>query len=172
MKWINGSGITPATRRTTISATVLALSFQETAWAQSASPAAPGDTQAAAASAVVPDGTRQAGTQDTVHVEDRVVITGTRTATRASRSLTPVDVISASQLQSTGAANLRDALAQLSPSIRRQAQPTDLAALVVTLTLDGLAPGWCSSMANGAIRQPSSRRMPDHKRVRRAWISI
>ncbi|KWB20503.1 hypothetical protein WL32_17790 [Burkholderia cepacia] len=156
MKWINGSGITPATRRTMISATVLALSFQETAWAQSASPAAPDDTQAAAASAVVPDGTRQAGTQDTVHVQDRVVITGTRTATRASRSLTPVDVISASQLQSTGAANLRDALAQLSPSIQRQAQPTDLAALVDTLTLHGLTPDHVLVLVNGKRRHPTA----------------
>ncbi|MET0268337.1 MAG: TonB-dependent receptor, partial [Duganella sp.] len=65
-----------------------------------------------------------------------VVVTGTRDITRsAAESLSPIDVISAKDLQRTGQTDLRDALVKLLPSINRLAQAGDAANLTSALTL-------------------------------------
>lgn len=89
-------------------------------------------------------------------IQDRVVVTGTRTATKATKSLTPVDVITAKQLQSTGQSDLRDALVALSPSIQRQAMGGAQAALVDVLTLHGLTPDQVLVLVNGKRRHSTA----------------
>ena len=91
-----------------------------------------------------------------VVVQDQVVVTGTRTATKATKSLTPVDVITAAQLQSTGSADLRDALIALSPSIQRQAMGGAQANLVDVLTLHGLTPDQVLVLVNGKRRHSTA----------------
>ena len=59
-----------------------------------------------------------------------VVVTGTRKSdVKAQDSLSPIDVVSATQLRSSGAVDLRDALVKLLPSLTRQAQPFNASAL-------------------------------------------
>ncbi|CAN0620818.1 iron complex outermembrane recepter protein [Burkholderia multivorans] len=96
------------------------------------------------------------GSQQDALIQDRVVVTGTRTATKATKSLTPVDVITATQLQSTGQADLRDALVALSPSIQRQAMGGAQAALVDVLTLHGLTPDQVLVLVNGKRRHSTA----------------
>jgi iron complex outermembrane receptor protein len=128
-------------RRKSIPAAVAAFALTGAAYAQSSGqPAAPA----------------QQGGQIDVQVQDRVVVTGTRTATKAARSLTPVDVITAAQLQSTGQSNLRDALVSLSPSIQRQAMGGAQAALVDVLTLHGLTPDQVLVLVNGKRRHSTA----------------
>lgn len=62
-----------------------------------------------------------------------VVVTGTRKSdVKAQDSLSPIDVVSATQLRSSGAVDLRDALVKLLPSLTRQAQPFNASALTHT----------------------------------------
>jgi iron complex outermembrane recepter protein len=154
MKGILTNRVPPTARRTMMSAAVLMFAFKEAAWAQSAVPVS--DASAAAVSTAPVNGTPHDSTQYGVQVQDRVVVTGTRTSTKASQSLTPVDVITSSQLQATGATSLRDALVQLSPSIARQALPTDGAALTDALTLHGLTPDHVLVLVNGKRRHPTA----------------
>lgn len=100
--------------------------------------------------------TDASSSKQAVQVQDRVVVTGTRTATKATRSLTPVDVITAAQLQSTGQTDLRDALVSLSPAIQRQAMGGAQAALVDTLTLHGLTPDQVLVLVNGKRRHSTA----------------
>lgn len=88
--------------------------------------------------------------------QDTVVVTGTRTDTRASKSLTPVDVISGAQLQSTGRSNLRDALVQLSPSIVRETYAGDAAVLTDALSMHGLSPDHVLVLVNGKRRHTTA----------------
>jgi iron complex outermembrane receptor protein len=98
----------------------------------------------------------QQGGQTDVRVQDQVVVTGTRTATKATRSLTPVDVITAAQLKNTGQTDLRDALIALSPAIQRQAMGGAQAALVDVLTLHGLSPDQVLVLVNGKRRHSTA----------------
>src|SRR5258708_9319755 len=87
-------------RRKVLSVAVLADACNGAAWAQSAAaPTEASDTIAQPKPGPSAEG--QPGTVNTVQ-QDTVVVTGTRTDTKASKSLTPVDVISAAQLQATG----------------------------------------------------------------------
>ncbi|MDB5767699.1 MAG: hypothetical protein JWQ61_2513, partial [Collimonas fungivorans] len=75
------------------------------------------------------------------NIQDVIVTTGTRDTQKAAReSLSPIDVISAAELQKTGQTDLRDALVKLSPSITRQAVGADAANLTSALTMRGLSP--------------------------------
>lgn len=84
------------------------------------------------------------------------MVTGTRTATKVTKSLTPVDVITSAQLRSTGQSDLRDALVALSPSIQRQAMGGAQAALVDVLTLHGLTPDQVLVLVNGKRRHSTA----------------
>jgi iron complex outermembrane receptor protein len=160
-------------RKKVLSVAVLAVTCNGGAWAQDA--AAPTEASDVAASpgaqpnqtspAVVPPATtqpttptsavRQPGSGNTVR-QDTVVVTGTRTETKASQSLTPVDVISGAQLQATGRSNLRDALVQLSPSIAHESYAGDVAVLTDALTLHGLSPDHVLVLVNGKRRHTTA----------------
>ncbi len=88
--------------------------------------------------------------------QDAVVVTGARTQTRASQSLTPVDVIGGAQLQQTGAANLHDALVRLSPSITRESYAGDMAVLTDVLSMHGLTPDHVLVLVNGKRRHTTA----------------
>ncbi|MRW90466.1 TonB-dependent receptor [Duganella sp. FT80W] len=86
-----------------------------------------------------------------------VVVTGTRSIQRsAGESLSPIDVISAKDLQRTGQTDLRDALVKLLPSISRLAQTGDAANLTSALTLRGLSPNHVLLLVNGKRRHTSA----------------
>ena len=86
-----------------------------------------------------------------------VVVTGTRDITRsAAESLSPIDVISAKDLQRTGQTDLRDALVKLLPSINRLAQAGDAANLTSALTLRGLSPNHVLLLVNGKRRHTTA----------------
>ncbi|MFM0502881.1 TonB-dependent receptor plug domain-containing protein [Paraburkholderia caffeinilytica] len=152
-------------RRKVLSVAVLAITCNGAAWAQSA--AAPTGVSDAPVASPTADSTqtspaasaqskaRQPGAADTVQ-QDTVVVTGTRTDTKASKSLTPVDVISSAQLQATGQSNLRDALVQLSPSIAHETYAGDAAVLTDALTLHGLSPDHVLVLVNGKRRHTTA----------------
>ena len=86
-----------------------------------------------------------------------VVVTGTRDTQRsAGESLSPIDVISAKDLQRTGQTDLRDALVKLLPSVNRLAQTGDAANLTSALTLRGLSPNHVLLLVNGKRRHTSA----------------
>jgi len=146
-----------------LSAAVLAITCNGAAWAQSAAApaqasdaaAANGARPAAAQSATSRAATKQAAATGTVQ-QDTVVVTGTRTSTKASQSLTPVDVISGAQLQATGQSNLRDALVKLSSSITRETYAGDTAQLTDALSLHGLTPDHVLVLVNGKRRHTTA----------------
>ena len=133
-------------RRKAISVAVATFACSGAAYSQNV--AVPPATQ--------PSGAVQQDGKIDVQVQDQVVVTGTRTATKATRSLTPVDVITAAQLQSTGQTDLRDALVSLSPAIQRQAMGGAQAALVDVLTLHGLSPDHVLVLVNGKRRHSTA----------------
>ncbi|PUA19657.1 TonB-dependent siderophore receptor [Glaciimonas sp. PCH181] len=91
------------------------------------------------------------------NVQDVVVTTGTRDTQRsASESLSPIDVISGTDLQATGQTDLRDALVKLVPSVARQAMAGDAANLTSALTLRGLSPNHVLVLVNGKRRHTSA----------------
>jgi iron complex outermembrane recepter protein len=148
-------------RRKVLSAAVLAITCNSAAWAQgAAAPTGASDTVAVPAAAPSKAGAatpaaKQSGPVNTVQ-QDTVVVTGTRTDTRASQSLTPVDVITGDRLRSTGQSNLRDALVQLSPSIGHQTYGGDASMLTDALTLHGLSPDHVLVLVNGKRRHSTA----------------
>lgn len=138
MQHTRGEGVSPKRRRIMISVAVAAGAV-----ATPASSAAASASSAADASAVA-DGKLQ--------VQDRVVITGSRTETRASKSLTPINVIGGDQLRATGQTTLRDSLVKLSPSITRTSYSGDAGVLTDTLSLHGLTPDHVLGLVNGKRR--------------------
>lgn len=160
MRHTRGEGVSPKTRRTVISVAVAAGVFHGAAWAQEAGA---GDGTASdatpASSAVAPAASASSAStapDGKVQVQDRVVITGSRTETRASKSLTPIDVIGADQLRATGQTNLRDALVKLSPSITRTSYSGDAGVLTDTLSLHGLTPDHVLVLVNGKRRHTTA----------------
>ena len=86
-----------------------------------------------------------------------VVVTGTRKSdVKAQDSLSPIDVVSATQLRSSGAVDLRDALVKLLPSLTRQAQPFNASALTHTQSLRGLSPNHVLVLVNGKRRHETA----------------
>ncbi|MGF6764364.1 iron complex outermembrane receptor protein [Paraburkholderia sp. GAS33] len=152
-----------------LSAAVLAITCNGAAWAQGATVPAPASDAAATAAGAQPAATvpnaaqsektapaaKHAVANGTVQ-QDTVVVTGTRTSTKASQSLTPIDVISGAQLQSTGQSNLRDALVKLSPSITRETYAGDTAQLTDALSLHGLTPDHVLVLVNGKRRHTTA----------------
>ncbi|WP_040123754.1 TonB-dependent receptor plug domain-containing protein [Paraburkholderia xenovorans] len=161
-------------RRKMLPVAMLAITCNGAAWAQGATaPTEASDVFAAAPEAqptqtspapappatsqsmARPPAGRQPGSVDTVQ-QDTVVVTGTRTTTKASQSLTPVDVISGAQLQATGQSSLRDALVKLSPSISRETYAGDTAQLTDALSLHGLTPDHVLVLVNGKRRHTTA----------------
>ncbi|BBC80595.1 TonB-dependent outer membrane siderophore receptor [Acetobacter orientalis] len=71
--------------------------------------------------------------------EESVIVTGTReTGRKARQSLAPIDVVSAKQISQTGQPNLREALAQLLPSLTMPTGGFDTGALTDSISLRGL----------------------------------
>ena len=148
-------------RRKVLSVAVLAITCNSAAWAQGAT--APTDASDAVAVPAAAPSKADAATSvakpsspvNTVQ-QDTVVVTGTRTDTRASQSLTPVDVISGAQLRATGQSNLRDALVQLSPSISHVTYGGDAALLTDALSLHGLSPDHVLVLVNGKRRHSTA----------------
>ena len=140
------------TQLTGISAAVLFLALQGSAWAQAAPDAASG----AAASPGPSLKSDSVGDQNNVRVHDRVVVTGSRTATKASQSLTPIDVITGAELEATGKASLRDALQQLSPSISHASYAGDQGLLTNAFTLHGSTPDQVLVLVNGKRRHSTA----------------
>lgn len=143
---------------------VLAVVCNGAALAQSvatpgaAAPIAASDAGTAAGSTTAPAAqkpTARTGAGETVQ-QDTVVVTGTRTDTKASQSLTPVDVISGARLQATGQQNLRDALVQLSPDIVRETYAGDAAVLTDALSMHGLTPDHVLVLVNGKRRHTTA----------------
>ncbi|MBD1586870.1 TonB-dependent receptor plug domain-containing protein [Pseudomonas typographi] len=91
------------------------------------------------------------------NVLDSVIVTGTRDAGQKARdSLSPVAVVTAQQLASTGQTNLRSALEQLSPSVVLQGFTSDLAGLVDTIKMRGLGPDQTLVLVNGKRRHTTA----------------
>lgn len=103
-----------------------------------------------------PSSAQKANSSENVTQGATVVVTGTRTGTKASQSLTPVDVISNAQLQATGQKNLRDALVSLSPSISRETYSGDTGMLTDALSLHGLSPDQLLVLVNGKRRHSTA----------------
>ena len=141
-------------RPTIISAAALLLGCQGAAWGQAASPAPSNPTQVALAN---PDARSDVvGDQNGVPTLERVIVTGSRSATKATQSLTPVDVVTGADLQSTGKANLRDALQELSPSISHASYPGDGGLLTDAFTLHGSTPDQVLVLVNGKRRHTTA----------------
>jgi iron complex outermembrane receptor protein len=131
----------------------LAISLVFAAWAAPAWSHGANDALVPAA----PPAADLAGAAGIIENVQNVVVTGTRdTGRSASESLSPIDVISAKDLQRTGQTDLRDALVKLLPSINRLAQTGDAANLTSALTLRGLSPNHVLLLVNGKRRHTSA----------------
>jgi iron complex outermembrane receptor protein len=153
-----GHQLPAGSRVKAVSLAVFALACSSASWAQTTAQPVSASSSAAAVTTAqqpAPQGAGSNTTPDTVQ-QDTVVVTGTRTDTKASKSLTPVDVISATQLQSTGQTNLRDALIQLSPSITKESYAGDAALLTDALSLHGLTPDHVLVLVNGKRRHTTA----------------
>jgi iron complex outermembrane recepter protein len=153
-----GKGVLLKTHRTVMTGAVLASACHGTAaWAQSATEnASPPVTPPAIGHAAKPVNETADPDGNPISIQDRVVVTGSRVQTKASKSLTPIDVISGADLRATGQTNLRDALVKLSPSISRAAYAGDAGVLTDALSLHGLTPDHVLVLVNGKRRHPTA----------------
>ena len=97
----------------------------------------------------------QAETESTS--EESVIVTGTReTGRKARQSLSPIDVVTAKQLSQTGQPTLRDALAQLLPSLTVPTAGFDTGALTDSISLRGLNPNETLVLVDGKRRHTTA----------------
>ncbi len=88
---------------------------------------------------------------------EQLIVTGTRDPNQTARkSISPVVVISAAQLQATGQVDVRDALAQIAPSITRPDLAGGNANLVDALSLRGLTSDQTLVLVNGKRRHTTA----------------
>ncbi len=136
----------PAARVPTLSSlsVLIALALGAGA-AHAAGPDAPPES-------VVAAGTAAASTLDAV------VVTGSRTSNRTVKnSSTPIDVISAEDLASTGQANLLEALQRSLPSLSQiGGYQSDQESLIRGYQLRNLSPGYTLVLVNGKRRNASA----------------
>jgi len=93
----------------------------------------------------------------TIDKEEQMIVTGTRDPHQTARqSLSPVQVVTASQLRATGMTDLRDALTQLVPSVSRQVMGLDQASLTDSLSLRGLSADQTLILVNGKRRHTTA----------------
>ncbi len=117
-----------------------------------AAASAPGD-----ASAAVPAVASTGASTGTVVNIEPVIVTGTRDPRATARSsLSPVIVVTGAQLRATGQADVRDALAQLAPSITRPDIGGGNANLVDAISLRGLTSDQTLVLVNGKRRHPTA----------------
>ncbi|GAB6854357.1 TonB-dependent receptor plug domain-containing protein [Asaia astilbis] len=84
---------------------------------------------------------------------EQVVVTGTRTAVRAAKSMAPIAIYSATDLRRTGQTSLRTALAALDPSINNTpGYPGQLGFTTKTASLRGLPANETLVLVNGKRR--------------------
>lgn len=116
------------------------------------------------ATSVVPLTSLQAAQPETATQLDTVVSIGThRPDVTALESTSPIDVISASKLQSVGAANLNQALQRLLPSLNwPQGQGLVAMSNVQSASLRGLYPDQTLILVNGKRRHASARVKQDN----------
>lgn len=90
--------------------------------------------------------------------EESVIVTGTRETggRKARESLSPIDVVSAKQLNQTGQPNLREALAQLLPSLTMPTCGFDSGALTDSISLRGLNPNETLVLVDGKRRHTTA----------------
>ncbi|WP_220793961.1 TonB-dependent receptor plug domain-containing protein [Gluconacetobacter dulcium] len=90
-------------------------------------------------------------------VDEQVIVTGTRDPHQtAKKSVSPITVVSAQQLKSTGQPDLRDALVQLDPSITRPGVTSGNANMTSTISLRGLTSDQTLILVNGKRRHSTS----------------
>lgn len=96
--------------------------------------------------------------QDEERVEDTVVVTGTRRASRSSADTpAPVDVFTREDLDRQGATDMSDLIRTIVPSYNVNAQPiSDAATLVRPANLRGLSPDHTLVLINGKRRHRSA----------------
>ena len=88
---------------------------------------------------------------------EQIVVTGTRDPHATARNaISPVSVITATQLQQTGQTDLRDALVQLNPTVTRQVMGLDQASLTDSLSLRGLTADQTLVLVNGHRRHTTA----------------
>lgn len=90
--------------------------------------------------------------------EESVIVTGTRETggRKARESLSPIDVVSAKQISQTGQPNLREALAQLLPSLTMPTGGFDSGALTDSISLRGLNPNETLVLVDGKRRHTTA----------------
>lgn len=104
------------------------------------------------------DAAIESGARRTASTLDTVVVTGTRASGRTVKnSAAPIDVIDASELATTGKANLLEALQNLLPAFNVPAsiQP-DLGSIVRGAQLRNLDPGYTLVLVNGKRRHTTA----------------
>jgi iron complex outermembrane receptor protein len=98
--------------------------------------------------------TTDAATMDSV---DEVIVTGTReTGLKAVDSPTPIQVVSAESLKSTGAPDLMTAISAVVPSLQLQAFGFDMAGQTLQARLRGVSPNDVLVLINGKRRHTTA----------------
>ena len=88
---------------------------------------------------------------------NQVIVTGTReTNVKARDSAAPIAIIGGAELAATGATDLREALERTLPSLNRQSESGDLAALTSAIQLRGLSPDQVLVLVNGKRRHTTA----------------
>lgn len=88
---------------------------------------------------------------------EAVIVTGTRSAVRASRSMAPIVIISGADLRRTGQTNLKNALVQLDPSVNNTpGYPGQLGFTTKSISLRGLGANETLVLVNGKRRHTMS----------------
>ncbi|MBA8683729.1 TonB-dependent receptor plug domain-containing protein [Stenotrophomonas tumulicola] len=119
---------------------------------------AAGSAPAFAAGADAPANTVVSSSNVAASTLDAVVVTGSRTSNRTVKnSSTPIDVISAEDLASTGQANLLEALQRSLPSLSQiGGYQSDQESLIRGYQLRNLSPGYTLVLVNGKRRNASA----------------
>nr|WP_220791996.1 TonB-dependent receptor [Gluconacetobacter azotocaptans] len=133
--------------------TVASLAAPARSYAQSAtsSVTAPSDVVRKASVASPAPGTGD-GERD-----ELVIVTGTRDPHQTARSsVSPIQVVTATQLAATGQADVRDALIQLAPSVARSTRVNGSANMTDAISLRGLTPNQTLVLVNGKRRHTTA----------------
>ncbi|KXV36489.1 TonB-dependent receptor [Gluconobacter japonicus] len=95
--------------------------------------------------------------RDSIVSAENVIVTGTRTAVKASRSMAPIAIFTANDLRKTGQTSLRNALTALDPSINNTpGYPGQLGFTTKTMSLRGLPANETLVLVNGKRRHTMS----------------
>lgn len=93
----------------------------------------------------------------TVSSEEQVIVTGTRSSNQKARnSLSPISIINARQLEETGQSDLRDAIAQLSPSVSLPPFGWGGTGSILSISMRGLSSNHVLVLVNGKRRHQTA----------------